>query len=57
MKQDDASKEARLKAQKEAQQRVEEKKKGDKEQRLKELAAEKQNAMLKKAGGGRWTGP
>merc|ERR1719472_220442 len=50
MKQDDASKEERLKAQKEAQQRVEEKKKGDKEQRLKELAAEKQNAMLKKAG-------
>merc|ERR1719183_3314245 len=50
MKVDDENKEERLKAQKEAQKRIEEKKAADKAHRLKELAAEKQNAMLKKAG-------
>merc|ERR1719305_802771 len=50
MKVDDENKEERLKAQKEAQKRIEEKKAADKANRLKELAAEKQNAMLKKAG-------
>merc|ERR1719506_1328264 len=48
MKVDDDNKEERLKAQKEAQKRIEEKKAADKATRLKELAAEKQNAMLKK---------
>ena len=47
MKVDDASKEERLQAQKEAQQKMEVKKTADKEKRLKELAAEKEAAMLK----------
>merc|ERR1711924_386909 len=42
-------KEERLKAQKEAQKRMEEKKQQDKEKRLKELADEKEKAMLKAA--------
>merc|ERR1719253_1393733 len=50
MKVDDEGKEERLKTQQEAQKRVEEKKKGDKEIRLKELAAQKQADMLKAAG-------
>merc|ERR1719504_455307 len=50
MKVDDENKEERLKAQKEAQKRIEEKKAADKANRLKELAAEKEAAMLKKAG-------
>merc|ERR1711865_1342031 len=50
MKVDDASKDERLKIQKEAQKKMEVKRAGDKEKRLKELAAEKQGAMLKAAG-------
>merc|ERR1719352_1143011 len=50
MKVDDDVKEERQKAQKEAQKRLEEKKAADKENRLKELAAEKEAAFLKKAG-------
>merc|ERR1719327_2196886 len=42
-------KEERLKAQKEAQKRMEEKKALEKENRLKELADEKEKAMLKQA--------
>merc|ERR1719231_1996468 len=47
MKVSDEDREERMKAQKEAQKRVEEKKAADKENRLKELAAEKEKAMLK----------
>merc|ERR1719188_44400 len=43
-------KEERLKAQKEAQKRMEEKKEVEKANRLKELQEEKDKAMLKKAG-------
>merc|ERR1719197_466265 len=50
MKVDDDVKEERQKAQKEAQKKMEAKKAADKENRLKELAAEKEAAMLKKAG-------
>merc|ERR1712094_74943 len=42
-------KEERLKAQKEAQKRIEDKKAQEKENRLKELEAEKEKAMLKAA--------
>merc|ERR1719238_2146038 len=49
MKVDGEDKEERLKAQKEAQKRLEEKKVADKENRLKELEAAKEAAMLKKA--------
>merc|ERR1711865_168362 len=47
MKVDEEGREERLKAQKEAQQKVEDKKKGEKEARLKELQKEKEQAMLK----------
>merc|ERR1719146_401766 len=47
MKVSDEDREERQKAQQEAQARVEEKKAADKEQRLKDLAAEKEKAMLK----------
>merc|ERR1719352_724881 len=50
MKVDDDVKEERQKAQKEAQKKMEAKKADDKANRLKELAAEKEAAMLKKAG-------
>merc|ERR1711957_238257 len=43
--------EERLAAQKEAQKKVEEKKAGDKDQRLKELQEEKEAAMLKASKG------
>merc|ERR1719247_3018974 len=49
MKCDDAEKEERLQAQKEAQKRMEDKKAADKENRIKELAAAKEAAMLKSA--------
>merc|ERR1719473_2064661 len=49
MKVSDEDKEERMKAQQEAQKRMEEKKVQDKENRLKELAAEKESAMLKAA--------
>merc|ERR1719446_1014940 len=49
MKVSDEDKDERMKAQKEAQKRVEEKKSADKANRLKELAAEKEQAMLKAA--------
>merc|ERR1719436_1293668 len=42
-------KEERLKAQKEAQKRIEDKKSQERENRLKELADEKERAMLKAA--------
>merc|ERR1712106_152324 len=50
MKGDEENKEERLKTQQEAQKRMEEKKTADKAARLKELQAQKQADMLKKAG-------
>merc|ERR1719359_316156 len=49
MKVDEATKEERMKAQQDAQKRAEEKKVADKAKRLKELAEEKEKAMLKAA--------
>merc|ERR1711879_707277 len=49
MKCDEAEKQERLAAQKEAQKRMEEKKALEKEKRLQELAAEKEAAMLRSA--------
>merc|ERR1719453_878928 len=49
MKVDDDTKQERMKAQKEAQKRVEEKKAQDRANRLKELEEEKERAMLKAA--------
>merc|ERR1719407_242204 len=49
MKVGDEDKEERRKAQKEAQKRFEEKRKADKEAKLKELADEKEKAMMKAA--------
>merc|ERR1712050_36302 len=54
MKCSEEEKQERLKAQKEAQQRMEEKKQQDKEKRLKELADEKEKAMLKAAKSKKW---
>merc|ERR1719231_383029 len=51
MKVSDEDREERLKAQKEAQKKIEEKKVADKAKRLKELEAEKEAAMLKAAKG------
>merc|ERR1719146_399012 len=51
MKTDDGAKEERLAAQKEAQQRLEEKKEAAKQARLKELKDAKEAAMLKAAKG------
>merc|ERR1719218_251436 len=46
---DEETKQERLKAQKEAQERIEAKRAADKENRLKELQAAKEAAMLKAA--------
>merc|ERR1719218_70463 len=46
---DEETKQERMKAQKEAQKRVEDKKNAERESRLAELAAEKEKAMLKAA--------
>merc|ERR1719440_1300250 len=46
---DEETKNERMKAQKEAQKRVEEKKAADRDNRLKELADQKEAAMLKAA--------
>merc|ERR1712039_383126 len=51
MKCDDEEKDQRLKAQKEAQKKLEEKKAAEKDKRLKELQAEKEAALLKAAKG------